>query len=36
MLSMEYRGVQRTVWSPYGAQFGEEFGEELSPDKAIG
>jgi len=36
MLSMEYRGVHRTVWSPYGAQFGEEFGEELSSDRAIG
>ena len=36
MLSMEYRGVHRTVWSPYGAQFGEEFGEESSSDRAIG
>jgi hypothetical protein len=36
MLSMEYRGVHRTVWSPHGAQFGEEFGEESSSDRAIG
>jgi hypothetical protein len=27
MLSMEYRGAYRTIWSPYGAQFGGEFGE---------
>jgi hypothetical protein len=36
MLSMEYRGVHRTVRSPYGAEFGEEFGEESSSDRAIG
>jgi hypothetical protein len=28
MLSMEYRGVPRTIWSPYGAQSGEKFGEK--------
>jgi hypothetical protein len=32
MLLMEYRGVHRTVRSPYGA----EFGEESSSDRAIG
>jgi hypothetical protein len=35
MLSTEYRGVHRKVWSPYGAQFGEEFGEESSSDLPI-
>jgi hypothetical protein len=34
MLSMEYRGAYRAIWSPYGAQFGGEFGEvfEYSAD----
>ena len=29
MLSTEYRGAERTIWSRFGAQFGEEFGEEI-------
>jgi hypothetical protein len=29
MLSTAYRGVDRRIRSPHGAQFGEEFGEEL-------
>jgi hypothetical protein len=35
MLSMEYRGVDRTVWSPYGEQFGEGFGEESNSDNLL-
>jgi hypothetical protein len=27
MISMEYEGAKRTIWSLFGAQFGEEFGE---------
>jgi len=27
MISKEYRGAKRTIWSLFGAQFGEEFGE---------
>ncbi len=30
MLSTEYRGAERTIWSLFGAQFGEEFGETIS------
>ena len=30
MLSTEYRGDERTIWSLFGAQFGEEFGEAIS------
>jgi hypothetical protein len=29
MISMEYGGAKRTIWSLFGAQFGEEFGEVL-------
>jgi hypothetical protein len=36
MLSTEYRGAHRRIWSAQGAQFGEEFGEESSSDRAIG
>jgi hypothetical protein len=29
MISREYGGAKRTIWSLFGAQFGEEFGEVL-------
>ena len=29
MISEEYGGAKRTIWSLFGAQFGEEFGEVL-------
>ena len=29
MISKEYGGAKRTIWSLFGAQFGEEFGEVL-------
>ena len=29
MISKEYGGVKRTIWSFFGRQFGEEFGEVL-------
>jgi hypothetical protein len=29
MISKEYRGAKRTIWSLFGAQFGEKFGEVL-------
>jgi hypothetical protein len=32
MISKEYGGVKRTIWSLFGAQFGEEFGEVLLPE----
>jgi hypothetical protein len=30
MISKEYRGAKRTIWSLFGAQFGEEFGEVVA------
>jgi hypothetical protein len=29
MISKEYRGAKRTIWSLFGMQFSEEFGEVL-------
>ena len=29
MISKEYGGAKRTIWSLFGTQFGEEFGEVL-------
>jgi hypothetical protein len=29
MISKEYGGAKRTIWSLFGRQFGEEFGEVL-------
>ena len=30
MISKEYGGAKRTIWSLFGARFGEEFGEALN------